>query len=273
MGFSAAINSHEKAFSVITEFVWFEGDGALKEGQGVCYNWDYGTAADTDGRRGNRVELPAILNAPYFAGVADKVYAAQTGGQFITINKPGSYCNVWSSFNNVIGVGVSTFEVGTGGSGAGFFGRAGFPGKGSFTPLQTIDRSTPGLCFGYLQDGEQSGGIEVITPLAGSPVAIVLMVGGVTYLIGTVTIATQDHTFTLADGTYPRQRKGFICEGTYSSFEVEVTVTSGELTSGGTNLATVSFNADLEEMTLTWHGFDTNTKWVVDHYVGAALTA
>ncbi|KKN46484.1 hypothetical protein LCGC14_0672540 [marine sediment metagenome] len=273
MGRSFSINGPLDLDKTFQERVWFAGTGALDEGQGLCYNWDYGTAATREPSRYNRVELPALLNAPHFAGVADQAYAASTAGQFITINLPGSVCNVHSSFNNVIGVGVTTFEVGSGGDAAGTFGRAGFPGRGSATPLQTIDRSTPGPCLAYLHDGPQSGGIEVITPTAGAPTAIVLMVGGVTWLIGTVTIASQDHSNTLADGTYPGQRKGYACEGTYSSYEVAVTVTSGILADGSTNLAAVKFNANLEEMTLTWHGLDTNGQWVVDFTTGAALSS
>ena len=257
----------------IQKTVWYAGTAAVLEGQAFCWNWDYGTAATAEPSRGNRVEVPAILNAPYFAGVADQAYSAKTTGQFITINLPGSVCNILSAASNTVGVGVSTFEVGTGGTGAGYFGRKGFPGCGTATPLQTIDRSsTAGLCLAYLQDGPQSGGIEVITPPS-TGAAITIMVGGVTYMIGTVTIASADCTFTLADGTYPSQRKGFACEGTYSSNDIEVTVTSGILADGATNLATASFNADLEEMTLTWHGLDTNGQWVVDFTVGAALTA
>lgn len=273
MGVSHAINSYEKAFSVISEVVWFGGSTALNEGHGLCYNWDVGIATAADGRRGNHVELPTILNAPYFAGVADRPYAAVTGGRWITINKPGSFCNVWSSFNNVIGASVSTFEVGTGGEVAGAFGRAGFPGRGTFTPLQTIDRSTAGLCFGYLQEGEQSGGIEVITPTTEGNNPIVLMVGGVTYLTGTVTIANSDADFTLADGTFPRARKGFICEGTYSGNQVRVTATSGLQIDKSTNLDYFQFNADLEEVTLTWHCFDTNGQWIIDYFIGADISA
>ncbi len=153
MGYSAAINSHEKAFSVISAVVWFGGSTALNEGQGLCYNWDVGTGTASDGRRGNHVELPTILNAVYSAGVADRPYAAVTGGQFITINLPGSYCNIWSNASNTIGTSITTCSSDT--TNAGIFVYAGFPGKGSAVPLQTIDRSeTAGLCFAYLQEGE-----------------------------------------------------------------------------------------------------------------------
>jgi len=44
-------NAPQKQAPVIPQWVWFEETTALKEGQGVCYNWDYGTAETADGRR------------------------------------------------------------------------------------------------------------------------------------------------------------------------------------------------------------------------------
>lgn len=269
MGASHAINSHEKAFSVISEEVWFEADTALKEGQGVCYNWDYGTATAADGRRGNRVELPTILNAPHFAGVADKVYAARTGGQFITINQPGSYCNVWSAANNTIGAGISTCEAGTGGNGAGFFGREGFQGKGSFTPLQTINRGTPGLCFGYLQEGPQSGLIEEVTAVDNS--TIVLMVGGVSHLLA-VTLGTGDALFTVADGTRNGQLKGFHLVGDQTTNNLVLTFTSAQQNvDANTALTTWTADTALEEIYVEWLGIGADGVWVERLTLGGTI--
>jgi len=182
--------------------VWFEGSTALVEGQGVCYNWDYGTAANNTPDRLNRVEVPTILNAPYFAGVADKAYSAVTGGQLIKINLPGSCCNIASFASTTIGVGRLTFEVG--GTYAGYFrDTEGFPGQGSAKPLQTIDRSgTAGTCLAWLEDGPQSGGIERVA--VADDAAIVCMVGGVTMITGGA-ITTGDSTFALVQGTYEGQ--------------------------------------------------------------------
>lgn len=271
MNFS--INAPQKQGFTKSAWVWFEGSTALNEGQAVCYNWDYGTAASIDARRTNRVELPAILNAPYFAGVAARAYSANTGGQLIEIFLPGSTCNVWSCVANTIGTGVSTFEVGTGGDGAGFFGRGGFPGKGTVTPLQTIDRGTPGLCLAYLHEGPQSGGIEVVTPSTDGDDDITLMVGGVTYLIGTVAIANSNAAFTVADGTYSGQKKAIVCEGTFSTSLVEIDFTSAQHADGSTALVSADFNADKEEIALTWHSFDENGMWIVDFYVGCDIHA
>ena len=53
-----SVNSHQSDSNRIVEWVWYEGTDALKAGEGVCYNTDYGTATEADGRRCNRVERP-----------------------------------------------------------------------------------------------------------------------------------------------------------------------------------------------------------------------
>ena len=164
-----AINAHVKKSDTISAFVWTAETGAIKEGQGFCYNWNYGTAADYDARRTNFVELPTILNAQFFAGVAARPYSANSGGQFIEIFLPGSTCNIWSYQNNTIGVGRTTCQAGTGAATAGHWTVTGFPGRGSAIPLQTINRATvAGLCMAYLEDGEESGLVENITNYAGA---------------------------------------------------------------------------------------------------------
>ena len=208
---SNALNAPLDAAPTISEWVWFGGDGALLEGQGVCYNWDYGTPATREASRGNRVELPTILNAPYFAGVAARPYAANTGGRLIEIFVPGSTCNVLSQVANVIGVGRTCCVAG--GTYAGYFDKAGFPGRGNATALQTIDRSsTAGLCLATLERGPQSGLIE-LNPLTAAGTAITCMVGGITYFDTALTLAA-DATFTLADGAVIGQRKAFCCMAT-----------------------------------------------------------
>jgi len=43
--------------------------GTLYNGMAVCYNRDYGTAADVVWGRATRVEKPTTTNSPYFAGL------------------------------------------------------------------------------------------------------------------------------------------------------------------------------------------------------------
>lgn len=265
-----SVNAPIKQGPVRVGWVWFEGATALSEGQGVCYNWDYGTASAADGRRFNRVELPSQTNARYFAGVAARDYVARSGGQFIEIYLPGSICNVLSKASTTIGVGRITCEVG--GTYAGYFRYAGFPGEGSAVPLQTVDRSTTaGKCFAKLELGEPSGLVEDITVV--DDTAFTAMVGGATYFTTAVDLASGDATFTLADSTLPGLQKAFVCQAAMTTNDIVVTVTSGLQADGSTALATISLDADLEEAVLQWDAFDTNGRWVVQHSVGAALAS
>ncbi len=267
---SHAINAHIKQAKVISEFVWFNGDGALKEGQGVCYNWDYGTAADYDARRTNHVEVPTILNAPYFAGVAARPYSASVGGQFIEINLPGSTCNVWTLIDTVIGVGRITCQAGAGVVAAGYWTVTGFPGMGSGITLQTMTASTGSLCMAYLEEGEQSGLVENITDYAGAEAeAKVFMVGVVSYFGGTT--ATGANTFVLADGTKVGQKKGFVARSSFSSEALTISPTSaGVKLDGSTANTTIVMETILDFSILEWGGLATNGTWNTKHQIGPA---
>ena len=270
-----SLNAYEKQDRRDLAWVWFGGTTALLEGQGVCYNWDYGTATVKDGRRMNRVELPTILNARYFAGVAARPYSAKSGGQMIEINLPGSCCNVLSKASTTIGVGRLTCEAG--GTYAGYFRYAGFPGEGSCVPLQTVDNdATAGKCQALLETGPPSGLVEVVSTntdglLDGG--ATTFMVGGVSYLDTDISTG-GDATATLADGTVPELRKAFVSQIAQTN-DVVVTVTSGidgHGSADGTGaLATITLDADEEEITLNWDSFDASGVWVAQHVVGATL--
>ena len=134
-----SINGHESGANGIQEDVWYDGIDALMEGEAVCYNTDYGTPTAVDGRRGNRVERPSLTNNRAFAGVAQCDYSAQPGGQMITIYIPGSKSvNVALGIDTTIGTGHLTFTAGASGSHRGRFIKAGFTGRGTIVPRQTI---------------------------------------------------------------------------------------------------------------------------------------
>lgn len=241
--------------------VWFEGNGStaqtVLEGQGVCYNWDYGTATARTPARYNRVELPTILNARYFAGVLAQNYTVPKGGCVVTIYGPGSVCNVLSRVANVIGVGLTTCEAG--GTYAGYWNLGGFEGEGTAVPLQTVDRSSEsGLVLAKLQIGPPSGLCEVLTCTAGG--ATTVMVGGKT-IFAAATPAT-DATFTMADGTLAGLKKKFYTAGTQTTNNVVVTI-NGIMLDGSTALATWTTDTAAEEITLAWNG-----DWVELGHVG-----
>ena len=141
-------NGHESVSNPVVEWVWYEGTDALFEGEAVCYNADYGTAAEADGRRCSKVERPTTTNNRNFAGVAARNYAACSTGQFLEINCPGSKCvKVALGVDTVIGTGLLTFCVkgryniaaSTGlGTDAGRFHNGVYRGRGSAIPRQTV---------------------------------------------------------------------------------------------------------------------------------------
>jgi hypothetical protein len=132
---NASINAHRAKPRANIELVWYEGDDALYEGEGVCYNSDYGTATTADARRTNHVERPSSSNNRRFAGVAARDYKARLGGQMVEINNPGSVCNIALGADTVVDTGMLTCQAG---GAAGRFSDAGFIGRGSAIPLQTV---------------------------------------------------------------------------------------------------------------------------------------
>ena len=252
-----SINSPIDKAASISKWVWYSSNAALSEGEAVCYNWDYGTAATREPRRYNEVETPTTLNAQHFAGVASRAYSAKSGGQFIEIYVPGSVCNILcgKDTDTVVGVGILTFDVTAGFKGE--FRYAGLDGEGSAQPLQdtTGDASDPGLCLAKLQTGLPSGGVEVV-PLVKNDAIGVLMFSGTTLITGSV-LDTGNCTYILADGTFTGQRKKFkviTAEITTGSFVI--TVTTGVEVWGSGDHDTVTWdgtNTTLNKsMTLRW---------------------
>ena len=256
MSGSASINAYIDDTNTQVARVLFEGSTALKRGMGLCYNQDYGTAATAEGSRNNRVELPSVTNARFFAGVVLHDHSAKAGGQWIEIAVPGSVCFVALDGPSVtVGAGLVTCQAG--GAKAGYFTRAGFQGEGSAVPLQTVDASAAAaLCLAKLQVGLPSGLVEVVTPAATGGVTA-FMVGGVSYVAAAT--LTGDATFTLADGTIEGLRKKFEIEGDLGdSKDLIVTVTNGIQNNGSdTALATLTGDDDGDIAVLEWVG----TKW------------
>jgi len=135
----ASTNGPAQLANVRTEWVWFEGSDALNEGEGLCYNTDYGTATDADGRRHNRVERPSGDNNMAFAGVPARNYSARSGGQFIEIYTPGSKgVKIALGVDTTINTGILTFIAGATGSHRGRFYTGKYVGRGSVVPRQTV---------------------------------------------------------------------------------------------------------------------------------------
>ncbi|MFO7935998.1 MAG: hypothetical protein R6V06_00070 [Kiritimatiellia bacterium] len=329
--------------------VWYSGTDALKKGEAVCYNTDYGTPATFVASRGNRVERPSSSNNMAFAGVAERNYPARAGGQMITINCPGSTgVDVALGANVTINAGILTFTVGSGGVSR--FVKGGFKGRGSIVPRQTVadavieadmtgawSLSTDGLtltvtdatgldagdtvvilggeiesstkyvvpgkytissidgndivltssavslatsaavtCTGYaytgnptcqadLLDGDESGGVEFLSPPNAGVVGLSYMTNGISYICGEVTLAA-DADITFADGTVYGERKGFICLGTMATSEVTVDLaTEGVALAGNALVEINAIDAADDGAILEWNG-----EWRTVSLLGAA---
>lgn len=269
----ASINAPLKKARQILSRVWFGGTTALKEGQGLCYNFDHfpsgGAVTNSNPDRYNRVELPSTANSLHFAGVSAHAYAASSTGQMVEICLPGSVCNILCYADVVIGVGVVTCEAGNALSDtyAGYFSRAGFEGEGSAVPLQTVTGDGDvELCLAKLQTGNPSGLIEVVQPPS-TGATMTLLPFGVTFFTAQ-TIASQVATAVLANGTILGQRKAYQCEGTMTTFGVDVEVTAGIQEDHSTAIAGMVFDADAEDIYLVWHG----AAWKETYHTGVTLS-
>lgn len=357
----ASLNAHNKAPNVIALWVWYTGTDSILEGEPVCFAISHGTGTAVDRRRNNYVSRPTTSNNRAFAGVAARNYSAKTTGQLIEIYAPGSRgVNVALGADVTINTGILTFTVGS----TGRFVKAGFAGRGSIVPRQTVTAliesgmtgawslatdgvtltvsSTTGLsagdtvvllggkdegsskaivpgkyaissitsgtvlvlsasavgatpagaltCTGFaytgnpvcqadLLDGEESGGVEFISPPAtGAADALTFMVGGVSYICGGVTIASAAANGALADGSELGLKKGFFGLGTLTTNDATVTLaTAGEqvavsdaidTAANGAPLALASAAIDAagEYVYLQWWG-----KWRELSHAGCVL--
>jgi len=114
-----------------------------------------------------------------------------------------------------------------------------------------VIKSTYPTVLCYLEDGEESGLQEVLTPK--SAAAIQSMVGGTTFLCGGLTLAT-DSTATLADGLVEGQLKAFALLGTLTTQDWLLTVTSGIQLNGTSALASLELDAAGDYAVMEWHG-------------------
>jgi len=148
---------------------------------------------------------------------------------------------------------------------------SGYTNPGDTDVVVYVRKGNP-LLFAYLQDGEESGCIEYITPTNADAVAS--MVGGRTYVCGGWTMAA-DSTFTLADALTDDMRKSFMGLGTLTTKEYVVTVTSGLQGDVTTGLSTYEINAAGDFVDLRWHGIGSGAGtgvWVIEGQVGGTIT-
>lgn len=238
----------------ILKRVWFTGATLPVVGVGVCYDADSAAKAAATAEGRNRtldVEIPTTSNNRNFAGVVQNLEGQTTGPAAIVIALPGGPAQILARASTTINVGRLTFQAngGLGAAATGSFQREGYAGRGSAIPLQTFTYvATATLIWAYLEDGEESGGVEEIQVVTGA--AAQSMVGGVTYITGGVTIA-GDSTATLADGTRLGERKGFYMIADLTTSNWVLTVTSGRKEVGGA-LANLTLDGAADSADLVW---------------------
>ena len=158
-----SLNGYIKQNNNVKKCCWFEGNGAtaqtLYEGQGVCFNSDYGTATEVDGRRYNRVELPKDGNKTHFAGVLLRDYTIPAGGGMVEIAVPSnnSVCNILLAIGVSAVVGETLFECTYT---AGTWKAATNTGQGCAVALQTVTGGAAALlCQAVLCEGLPATGL------------------------------------------------------------------------------------------------------------------
>lgn len=197
----ASLNGYFKQAKKITEWVWYQGTDAIYEGEAVCYNVDYGTAADQEGRRHNTVVRPNAASSQAFAGVAVRDYSAKAVPQLIEIAIPGSKgVNVALGTNVTIGDKLA-FTVGSGSAGGRFVSDGVLQGRGTVRIAQTVadavvtesaaggmELNTDGVTLTHSSAEVQPG--DVLVVLSGSNAGSDREIVAGRYTVSSVTSAT-----------------------------------------------------------------------------------
>jgi hypothetical protein len=128
-----------------TRRMFYTGDGALKAGQGLCFERDFtdtdNAATDCAGERDNRVELPNWDNSLDFAGVVANDVRAKVGGQWVNVHLPGSVCPIAVLDATVLN--TTRLVCVAGGPAAGYFvNQEHFEGRGTARALQTTETAS-----------------------------------------------------------------------------------------------------------------------------------
>ncbi len=124
------------------------------------------------------------------------------------------------------------------------------------------------VCQADLLDGEESGGVEFISPPNAGLVGLSYMTSGISYVCGGLTLAA-DVDVTFAQGTVFGQRKGFLALGTMTTNDVTVDlVTNGFTMTGGALAEINAIDAALDGAHLVFNGV-----WRCVNLAGAAAEA
>jgi len=124
-------------------------------------------------------------------------------------------------------------------------------------------------CMADLLEGDESGGVEFLSPPNAGGDSLAYMASGVSFVCGGVTLAA-DSEVELADATMLGEKKGFVCLGTMttSDFVVDLVTASLQL-DGATALAEINaIDAAADAVYL-----ESNGVWAILGLVGGATQA
>jgi len=252
--------------------VWCSETGALSKGYALCYDRDYGTAANATESRDKRCQLPDATNNQWFAGVLAKDYPANANGQMVEIHEPGGVAYVYSSGAATInGGGLFNFQMDTSNAtGTTTITKGQFNpnfaiwGRGGVQFMQTTTGA--GLVLAKLLDGPQTGGNEQITTPA-TPEAGAISPFGVT----SITTAAGNNTSapaTLAAGTFIGQTKVIKVTAVATACKINFGAGKVQTLAGGALSQYLSASA-ADTLVLRWNG----TNWTPNQYVLSLWTA
>jgi hypothetical protein len=232
----------------------------------------------------------ALTNA---TGTATGVYSAATGLTTVTLTGAGTALGYVDTAVDASGYELTVLGGAVAATGHATVGRATegvYPvvqatGADTFTvtgntgdaAMTTFLTKANLLMLAYLEDGQESGLSEYVTPKVSTASQFVLTQGGTTFVLGGLTMA-GDSTATLADpitigGLGDGARKAFYALATNVTSSYLVTVTSG-LKTVGTALANVDFLTAGEWIELQWAGnFGPGTAGLWRSVAGTATEA
>lgn len=252
--------------------------------------------------RGSAVPLQTLVAATSgnlaisdLAGGTTAVYSSATGLTTISLTGAGTALGYDGTTIAADGYEMTVLDGATAATGAvranpGVYPVVNATGTGTFTVLGDTGSFALTICLtkkdllmmAYLEDGEESGLSEYVTPKTSAARQFILNQGGTTFVVGGgITIGGDSTVNTLADpitigGSTGAVKKAFNVLSTITSNDYIVTVTSGFLASDTTStMQTIVLQTAKDEVVLEWYGNMGGSdagRWVDQFHVGASFT-
>ena len=249
-------------FRTIPRKVYNTETGALTRGYALAYDptsTDVSAVTTEDKARGKYAINPTSASL-FFAGVLTDDKTTTQAKNFVEVAVPGSDPLIYVS-ESVTAGDIVYFNAG--GTLAGQFSKGGI-GLGCGSARVHTTRTGAGYVHATLNVGDETGGVQTLAPTTGAVTGISL--NGMTLVDGTS--VSGGLTYTLADGTFIGQKKGFkVSVLLAGSNDLVITVTNGVQLDGSTALATITLDEAGDQSILEWDG----ANWKLISNSGGAL--